>query len=172
MSSDVKSGGYMGSVFSSGEVAEVGIKIEENGRDFYNGALKLSTDEKAREVFQFLSGEEEKHIRQFEALRENVKKYEPAEAYPEEYFSYLKSLSEDYVFTREKKGSEVASEIKSDRDAVDLGIEFEKKSISFYEGMKKVVPEKEHIVIDKLIEEEKNHLERLVKLKGEKKWLT
>jgi len=34
--------------------------------------------------------------------------------YPGEYFAYLKALSEGYVFTKEKKGEEIAQKVNND----------------------------------------------------------
>ena len=151
----------MGNIFSGSEVVEIGVQIEKNGRDFYDGAAKLSKNPEAKEAFRFLKGEEEKHIRTFEDILSKVKKYGPSEAYPGEYFAYLKTLSEDHVFTKKDKGTESAKSIKTDAEGVDLGIKFEKESIAFYEGMKKVVLEGEQKTIDRLIGEEQSHLKRL-----------
>ncbi len=157
----------MGNLFSAPEVVEMGVQIEKNGRDFYNAVEKLSKNPKIKEMFTFLKGEEEGHIKRFENILSEVKKYEPSEAYPGEYFSYIKTLSEEHVFTKANKGIEIAKNIKSDLEAVDTGIKFEKDSIVFYEAMKKVVLEGEHKVIDKLIEEEKAHLKKLNGLKSQ-----
>ncbi len=154
----------MVNVFSAAEVVELSIRIEENGRDFYNGIINLSKSQTAKEVFELLSSEEEKHIKRFEEILSKVKKYEPAEAYPNEYFSYLKSLSGEHVFTKEKKGTEVAGRIKTEKEAIELGIGFEKDSILFYQEMKKFVLTSEQNIIEKLLEEEKEHLRKLFEL--------
>lgn len=151
----------MRNIFSAGEVVEMGIKIEENGRDFYNEAARRSKNEKVIEIFELLAREEGNHIERFEEILSQVKKYEPEEAYPNEYFAYIKSLSGEYVFTKEKKGEEIAGSISTDREAVDLGIGFEKDSILFYEEMKRFVLEREKKIVDKLLEEEKAHLNKL-----------
>ena len=52
----------------------------------------------------------------------NVEKYEPSGLYTEEYFAYLKALSEEYVFTKEKKGIEIAQKIKDEIEAIEIGI--------------------------------------------------
>jgi rubrerythrin len=155
----------MGNLFSAVEVVEIGIQIEKNGRDFYDGVLKISKAAKAREIFEFLKGEEENHIKRFESLLSQVKKYEPSEAYPGEYFAYLKALSEGYVFTKANKGTEIAKKAKSDSEAVEMGIGFEKDSILFYHEMKRFVLEGEQKIVDKLIEEEQEHLRKLTELK-------
>jgi len=126
----------MANIFAGSEIVELGVRIEENGRDFYRTSLKQSKSEKA------------------------------AESYPGEYFAYMKALSKEYVFTQKGKGSQVAKNVKSDKEAVDLGIGFEKDSIAFYEGMKKVVPQYDHKVVDQVIEQEKNHLQQLTELKN------
>jgi len=155
----------MVNVFSASEVVEMGIRIEENGRDFYNGVSDLSKSPDAKQVFKLLASEEKDHIKRFENILSNVKKYEPSEAYPNEYFAYIKSLSGEHVFTKEKRGSEIAKKIKTEPEAIELGIGFEKDSILFYQEMKKFVLEPEQGIIEKLLEEEKRHLRMLVELR-------
>ncbi|MFH1552980.1 MAG: ferritin family protein [Candidatus Omnitrophota bacterium] len=157
----------MGNIFAGSEIVEIGIQIEKNGKDFYDETVKRSKSQKAKEIFQYLASEEEKHIAMFRTILDAVHKYEPAEAYPGEYFAYMNALASGYVFTQENKGKEVAASTKSDLEAIDMGIKFEKDSIVFYEGMKKVVPEHENKIVDELIDQEKSHLAKLVVLKKE-----
>ncbi|MEA3489433.1 MAG: ferritin family protein, partial [Candidatus Omnitrophota bacterium] len=131
----------MGNMFAGSEIVEMGIQIEKNGRDFYNGLVSRSKDHKAKEIFKYLAGEEEKHIAVFQNILDSVHRYEPVEAYPGEYFAYMNALASEYVFTQKDKGQEIARNTKNDMEAVELGIKSEKDSIIFYEGMKKVVPE-------------------------------
>jgi len=156
----------MGNVFSGSEVVELGIQIEKNGRDFYNALIERSKDGAAKNIYDFLAKEEERHIAVFKKLLESVEKYEPQEAYPGEYFEYMNALAGEYVFTRENKGAEAAKKIKNDREAVETGIGFEKDSIIFYEGMKKVVPEYDSKTVEELITQEKMHLRKLYGLKS------
>jgi len=153
--------------FAGSEVVEFGVQIEINGRDFYRTLVEKSKNEKAKELFEFLESEEEKHIKRFRDILKSLQNYKPKEAYPEEYFSYMNSLAGEYVFTKKGKGLEIASKVKSDKEALDLGIGFEKDSIVFYEGMKKIVSDSNKSILDKLIEEENNHLKKLTGLKGE-----
>ena len=155
----------MGNIFAGSEIVEIGVQIEINGRDFYNALVKKSKKKETGDIFGYLAGEEEKHIATFQKLLDSVNKYEPQEAYPQEYFTYMNALAKEHVFTKKDKGAEIAKNIKSDEEALDMGIGFEKDSIVFYEGMKKVVPEYDHKTLDGLIEEEKKHLRDLNSLK-------
>jgi rubrerythrin len=155
----------MGNIFAGGEIVEMGVQIEKNGRDFYRAVAAKSKAKKAREAFDFLAGEEEKHIAAFERILKSVQAYEPPEAYPGEYFAYMKALADGHVFTKKAKGEEAAKSAASDKKAIEIGIGFEKDSIIFYEGMKRVAPEDDRKIIDQLILQEEGHLTQLSELK-------
>lgn len=152
-------------IFAGSEIVELGIQIEKNGRDFYNALVEQLKNQKAKETFKYLAGEEEKHIAVFQNILDSVHKYEPPESYPGEYFAYMNALARDYVFTQKDKGREIAKNVKGDKEAISLGIGFEKDSIIFYVGMKKVVPEYDHKIVDKLITQEQDHLRQMSELK-------
>jgi len=157
----------MGNVFSGIEIVEIGVQIERNGMDFYNEVAASSRSPKAKKIFLFLAGEEHRHISIFQMIMNSVENYEPSGAYPEEYFAYMNTLASGHVFTEKDRGSEIAKTAKSDIEAVDLGIGFEKDSIEFYEGMKKVVPEHDHGLVEELIRQERDHLGKLTEIKKE-----
>lgn len=155
----------MGNLFSGSEIIELGIQIEKNGRDFYHAVAKQSGIPKAAEVFRYLAREEERHILIFEKILEKRERYEPPQAYAEEYFAYMNALAGEHIFTQAHKGEETAGKMVSDMEAVDMGIKVEQESILFYEGMKKVVPDYDHKIIDDLILQEQVHLTHLTELK-------
>jgi len=156
----------MGNIFAGSEIVEIGIQIEKNGRDFYNTLVGQSKDQKAKDIFKYLAGEEEKHMATFERILDDVKKYEPQEAFPGEYFAYMNALASEHIFTQKQKGNEIAKRAKSDKEAIGLAIGFEKDSIIFYEGMKKVVPGNDSKIVDGLIAQEQQHLRELSDLKN------
>ncbi len=155
----------MGSIFAGSEIVELGIEIERNGRDFYNTLAKKSKNQKAADIFKYLSDEEEKHIKVFQDILNKTEKYEPSGLDADDYFAYMNALASEYVFTQKDKGEEIAKTIKNDKEAVNMGIGFEKDSIIFYEGMKKAVPEYGLKIINELIMQEQSHLKKLSDLK-------
>jgi len=156
----------MAVIFTGSEIVGLGIQIERNGKDFYETLAAQSKSDASGKLFKYLAGEEEKHIAAFEKILNSTEKYEPVESYQGEYSSYMKALAGECVFTKKGKGKETARNIKTDKEAVDVGIVFEKDSIILYEGIKKVVPEYDHKAINALIIQEQNHLTQLIGLKG------
>jgi rubrerythrin len=155
----------MGNIFAGSEIVELGVQIEKNGFDFYSTLVKQAKNETARGLFQYLAAEEEKHIKVFQGVLSKTEKYEPQGLDADDYFAYMNALAGEYVFTKENKGKEIAKKIKSDKEAVDMGLGFEKDSIIFYAGMKKTVPEFDYKILDELIAQEENHLLQLSDLK-------
>lgn len=156
----------MGNIFAGSEIVELGIQIEKNGRDFYNILTKKLKNQKSADIFKYLAGEEEKHIKVFQDILNKNQKYEPSGLDTDEYFAYMNALASGYIFTQKDKGEEIAKKIKSDNEAVNMGIGFEKDSIIFYEGMKKVVPQFDVKIVDELIKQEQGHLKQLSDLKA------
>lgn len=151
----------MGNIFSGSEIVEIGIQIERNGKDFYETLAGQSKNAAAGEAFIFLAKEEEKHIVVFQGILNKTDKYEPVESYPGEYMAYMNALAAEYIFTQKDKGELIAKGIGTDKEAVDTAIRFEKDSIIFYEGMKRIVPQYQQNIIQELILQEQAHLNKL-----------
>ena len=155
----------MGNIFSGSEIVEIGVQIEKNGRDFYREVASCAHSETSGRVFNYLMEAEENHIKTFKKILSSVQSYKPPESYPGEYFAYMKALADEHIFTKKNAGCDIGKKVSSDAEAIDMGIGFEKDSINFYEGMKKVVPKKDHGLLDALIKEEREHLKELGDLK-------
>ena len=152
-------------MFAGSEITEIAIQIEINGRDFYNVLLGKARNGNAKDIFSYLAGEEEKHIGTFREILKSFHKYEPKEAYPDEYFSYMRSLASDCIFTQKDKGRAIAEKVTSEKEAAELGIEFERDSVSFYRGMKKITSPEDTKFVDMIIEQEKDHVRQLIELR-------
>ena len=158
----------MSITFSGRELLEIAIQIEKNGFTFYANVARKVAEPKVIEVINWLAQEENSHIKRFEEILSGFKDEEldmpPAEL--EEYTLYLKALADARVFPTELKAREEAIGIKSERDAINLAIEFEKDSLLFLHAMKEMVPGEDVFAVEELQREEMLHLKKLVALKG------
>lgn len=156
---------FMGDIFAGKEIIEIGIQIEKNGRDFYNTLLKQSKEIEIQDLFKFLATEEEKHIKAFQKILEQTGQYEVQGLDSDDYYAYMNALASEHVFTKANTGEPVARSIKSDKEAIEMAIGFEKDSIIFYEGMIRVVPDDDKKIVNALIIQEQDHLRRLTRMK-------
>ena len=117
-------------------------------------------DPKVKELFSFLADEEIKHKKIYEEMVSKIEKYEPFEAFPGEYFAYLRAYADKIIFTQKKFDEEIAK-IKDINAALDYAINAESDSILYYQEVKNLVPENQRKIIEGIIEEERRHFVKL-----------
>ena len=152
-------------IFKASEVLKIAVQIEKNGLAFYTQIKEQTKYFPLQQVFDYLAKEEVKHQRTFESLLGQVGDYEPAESYPGEYETYLKAIAGENIFAQSDAMKQIARKAVSDKEAIDMGIGFEKDSIIFYGEIKKFVPASDEAVIEKVLAEEKEHLLKLLELR-------
>lgn len=155
----------MSITFSPNEFIEIAIGIERRGIAFYDIMTKSTESDAAREIFQRLSDMEREHIKTFESMLTDAEAQPPAESYPGEYAAYLQALVDSAVFTDDMITSELATQADSDIEAMELAIGAEKDSILFYYEMRDIMPRKAQPTVDRILAEEKSHLEALTRIK-------
>ncbi len=152
--------------FSGCEIVELGVQIENSGRDFFGDMAEKAKDAGARKVFARLAEEDARHAEVFRKIFDSKCVYKPQGAYPEEYFAYMKALVGDYVSAGKDMARDMEKAAADERSALDAGIRYVKDAILFYESVKALVAGKDRSTIDELIREEKSHLARLGELKS------
>jgi rubrerythrin len=146
------------------DVFTMAVRIEENGKAFYEGAAGKSEDVQTKELFESLAQMEDGHIEQFKALRRNLSGSFPSDSVwdPEGLAeSYLQATADTHVFTLEA-ATERLKAIRTPQQALDLALQFEKDSVAFFVGMKEMLPDPNGKgEIDQLIQAEMDHIRML-----------
>ena len=150
--------------FSSNELITLAIGIEKRGIVFYEIMTRSTENAAAREVFHGLMEMEREHIHVFENIPDKDR-VDPVLENEVEYSAYLKSLINSAVFNEESVVSEMATQVNSDVAALELGISMEKDSILFYYEMRERLAGSYRVTVDRIISEEKMHLNQLAGLK-------
>jgi rubrerythrin len=78
---------------------------------------------------------------------------------------YLRALIDDAVFTDDAITSEMAAQADNDIKALELAISAEKDSMLFYYEIKDIMPGNAVTMINRIIAEEKMHLQQLSDIK-------
>ncbi len=147
---------------SGAELLNIAVRIENNGYAFYDQFAKKAKDNAVNAMLIYLRDEEKKHSDKFSYMLEELHKKAGQESlYTQEYSAYIKSIASKLVFSQENTGIEIAQEMKSDKQAIEKAIEFEKDSIRYYNAMKEAVSEGEKNVLEEVVHEEEVHLEKL-----------
>lgn len=151
--------------FNAAEVFRVAIKIEENGKKFYENALRVIDDPAVKKLFEELAEQEVEHKKHFENLKAKL----PAQPqtsdvwFPEnEMEAYLKMMADQHVFTSDASLENALTQLRDVKDALRMAIEFEKDSVIFFLSMQDAADnKKDQEMIGLLVKEEQAHLRRL-----------
>lgn len=154
----------MANLFCASEVIEMGIERNKKGKEFYERISKRTKSKEIRETFKYLATQEEQHINELNKILSTIEKCVPFEQYPEEYSLYVQALLSRHTFSNVKK-SDLLKNIKNNADAIDTAIEYEKDSLLFLHEMKSFVRRHELKIINRLIKDEQNEINRLHNLK-------
>jgi rubrerythrin len=152
------------------DVLEVAVRIERQGADFYNKLSSSPETPQVKDVFSFLASQEEKHAGVFRQILEEVADYSPRFNYPGEYGLFIEGVASRLLDKIEK--AVVSLPAGNENEVLDIGIEFEKETILFYLEIKsenKLSP-KEDKALQKVIDEERSHWQKLISLKNKLKF--
>ncbi len=156
--------------YSAKEVLEMAIRIEENGEYFYSMAAKAAKTDKVKELFEFLYNEEIKHTRCFKAIIKDAgteSAPDKLDPYLEEAYLYLNALADSEVFTNADEGAEFARKIGGEQEAIDYAIKAEKDALLFYHELSNFIREKDKSILNTIVKEEKDHLQKLTDIRNE-----
>jgi len=157
----------MGIAFSADEVFEMGMDIEKNGEAYYQKAASLAKSAGVKAVFTDLMKQEQQHYKTFRELREKLppKTSLPTVADPDsEEYLYLDALVKSRLFNNVHEAQSLAAKVGNEIEALKAALIFEKDTVLFFQTMKSMTDESlGKNEIDRLIEEEHNHIVRIAK---------
>jgi len=154
----------MTSLFNVAEVVDIGIEKEKARRDFYKSVSQHFDNAEMKDLFRQLSDWEEVHIRKFQSIRDDLKIPKPVESYQGELETYMKVLVDDRLY-KEVTPDTFSKNVKTPVHAIDYGIEFEKDAILLFVELANFIQTKKKDVLMKLVEEERQHIVYLTKLR-------
>jgi rubrerythrin len=151
--------------FNAAEVFDIAIKIEENGKRFYDRGREIVKDPEVQKLFEELSVEEIKHKEKFTTLKRQL----PASAASGAVFDpnheldlYIKMMADQHVFISTESVDAQLARIRDARDALKMAVDFEKDSVIFFLTMQDATEgAKGKEFIGSLVKEEQEHLRRL-----------
>jgi rubrerythrin len=150
----------MAVIFSAREIAEAAVEKEKKRKTFYAKVCELSTDQTMKDLFQFLTDEEDKHVAAFTKLRDSLPQENHTEEYDEDMDAYMDSMIDDRLYSQIDSSEFVKKAIDS-KNVFQLAIGFEKDAILYFREFLPYLADADRKIVDGLIEEEKGHIRKL-----------
>lgn len=148
----------MQETFRMEDLCQVLIELEQKGQKHYAALAELSEDKAIKTLFETLAGEEKHHEALYRLLRDEWVHYETSES-SEEYMSYVRALIDTTFETLRE--DQVITDIKV---GLRLALILEKDTIMLLSELRHIMPDHTSEKIEKIIAEERKHMETIVRL--------
>lgn len=150
--------------FNPVQAYKVAVRMEDESIRFYNDLSGKVRDPEARKDVEFLAGQERDHLKTFQSLLIYVKKGE-SDGFEED--DLAESISSNIFDTSKEKES--AEKMDHRHTGFEEAMNMERRSIVFYEGCREnSTTPKARGAFEKIIREERKHLEKFAGLLREK----
>jgi len=162
----------MTTFFNADEVLAMAERIERNGQGFYLQAASMAQGTEAGKLLADLAVWEKGHEALFKTMRKDLSEREKESTAFDPYDEialYLQAMADRNVFaTDDIDPARLLEGSESDRDILEIALEFERSSILFFMGLGRLVSStlgREKVW--KVIDEETSHIAWLEKKKRE-----
>jgi len=152
-------------LFNVSEIVDMAIEKEKRRRDFYDLVSKNFSAQNIKELFVKLRDWEETHIKKISRIRQSLNQEETTDSYPGELQEYIANVIDNKLYN-DVTPLKFKDNVNTPLDAIRYGISFEKDAIIFFnEFLPYISTREDNQAIKDLIEEEKQHIIYLVKLR-------
>lgn len=154
-------------VFSGPQVVEMAVQTEQSGHAFYLAAAETARSDDVRKLLEWLAGQERLHEQTFKEMLQGQAADAPREEYSGQRSEFIQTLLDARVLPDAETGRAALAAMTDDLQAVEFALNFEKDTILFMYEMRALVSEAQAATVDKLIAEEKSHVQRLNEIKAQ-----
>jgi len=148
-----------GNKLTGEDIVSVGVAIEEVGRQLYLDGAKTARNPDIKQLFLDLAAEEQQHIAAFKQI--TAEAFGSAGDKTAASRRHIKTLLMSNAFLDSDKVNDMLQDAEEHGAAVMLAIRFEKEVVLLLYSMKEFVREQDLHIVNELISEEKQHIERL-----------
>lgn len=150
-------------------VVDYAIRAEKEGVRFYTKAAGMFKDSDLRDLFMKLAKEEAKHLQSFVDLKDKTLRRGVEECFKSvEVDDYLDAVIRDGIYPKGEGMIRQLEAVKTVEEACRIAIQAERNAILLYTELAKLSRDREQKkMLEKLIDEEKSHLVRIVSLRAD-----
>jgi len=150
--------------YTAKDIIEMAAKAKERGAELYLALARNSENFHVGQFFTELAKDEHRHKMEIEKFLSRLSPAEREEAYPGERSMYLKALVDENTFKCGAVCKKALEKTISEEEALAAGITFEKDFMLFLHDLKRNVSSDAQELVEKLIEEEIAHIQRMFHL--------
>lgn len=155
----------MSDLIAANEIVRMSIDEERTGEIYYSAWANHTSNPMVKAEAARIAATEAHHKAIFEKLLEKLGEPAGAESHAGEHQEYLDALMGDKAFPDADAGRKLAESL-SDVEAATIALKTEQKALLLYSFLEKQLDPKERKLIAGVIDEERQHVIELTRLKA------
>jgi rubrerythrin len=148
-------------LLTGNEIIDMAVRLEEKGQAFYNAAAERADSAEVQSLFAELAVQEQYHRRAFEQMGGGAVALSMADEQWEQFQAYRDALLQNTFFADAEGALKRAKEARDEGEALQAALDFEKETLGFYQDLRDVVRGADRQTIERIANEEKEHIRRL-----------
>jgi rubrerythrin len=143
------------------EIIEIAMRLEERGEMFYSAAAEKAPTADVKALFKDLAVQERYHRRAFQQMGRGVVELALSPEQWDQFQAYTGALLRQSFFDKAEGALSQAVEAIDEQDALQAALGFEKETLLFFHELRNVVRGPAQQAVDRIVEEERRHIQRL-----------
>jgi rubrerythrin len=143
------------------EIVEIAMRLEQRGEAFYTAAAEQVTNAGISTLFEDLALQEQYHRRAFQQMGRDMVELALSPDQWDQFQAYTGALLQQSFFAKPDGALSQATEAMDEREALQAALDFEKETLLFFYELRDVVRGPGRQVVERIIQEEKRHIQRL-----------
>ncbi len=143
------------------EIIEIATRLEESGEAFYNEVAARATTTGVKALFEDLAVQEQYHRRAFQQMGRDVVELALSPEQWDEFQAYTGALLQQSFFAKPESALNLAAQAQDEREALQAALNFEKETLLFFHELRDAVRGPGQQSVERIIQEEKRHIQRL-----------
>lgn len=143
------------------EIIEIATRLEERGETFYTAAAEKASTADVKALFEDLAIQEQYHRRAFQQMGRGVVELALSPEQWDQFQAYTAALLRQSFFDKPEGALSQAVEAMDEQDALQAALGFEKETLLFFYELRNVVKGPAQQTVDRIVEEERRHIQRL-----------
>jgi rubrerythrin len=148
-------------LLTADEIIEIATRLEERGEAFYADAASRTSSTEVASLFEDLALQEQYHRRVFQQMGRDVVELALSPEQWDQFQAYAGALLQQDLFDKPEGALSQAREALDEQQALEAALGFEKETLLFFHELRDVVRGSERKTVERIIQEEKQHVQRL-----------
>ena len=148
-------------LLTGNEIIDMAVRLEEKGQAFYNAAAEGADTASVQSLFAELAVQEQYHRRAFEQMGGGAVALSMADEQWEQFQAYRDALLQNTFFADAEGALGRANEARDEGEVLRAALDFEEETLQFYQDLQEVVRDADRQTVERIANEEREHIRRL-----------